>query len=75
MPASMSAHSTAYRRFVARLRQARLKAGLTQAEVARRLNRQQSFVSKFESGERRLDVLELSELAKLYRKPLRWFLR
>ena len=37
---------------------ARERAGLTQAELAARLNRAQSFVSKYEKGERRLDVVE-----------------
>lgn len=38
--------------------QARLKAGVTQAELAKRLEKPQSFVSKYEKGERRLDVME-----------------
>ena len=71
----MSAHASAYRRFLVRLRQARTEAGLTQVEVARRLGRLQSFVSKCESGERRVDVVELAALARLYRKPLTWFVR
>lgn len=41
------------------VRQARLDAGMTQVELAAALGRPQSFVSKYESGERRLDVLEL----------------
>lgn len=41
------------------LRQVRLEAGLTQAELAQRVNRPQSYVSKYEIGERRLDILEL----------------
>ena len=57
-----------------RLKQARADAGLTQVEVAMKLRRPQSFVSKIESGERRVDVVELSELAKLYRRPLDFFL-
>jgi transcriptional regulator with XRE-family HTH domain len=48
-------------------------AGLTQAEVARRLSRPQSFVSKSESGERRIDFIELIYLARIYRKPLKFF--
>jgi transcriptional regulator with XRE-family HTH domain len=41
----------------------RSAARLTQEEVARRLRRPQSFVSKYETGERRLDVVELIEVA------------
>lgn len=44
------------------LRQARLDAGLTQEYLAQKLNQPQSFVSKYESGERRLDILELREV-------------
>jgi ribosome-binding protein aMBF1 (putative translation factor) len=44
------------------LRNIRIDAGLTQAELASRLSRDQTFVSKYESGERRLDVLELREV-------------
>ncbi|HEV3074647.1 MAG TPA: helix-turn-helix transcriptional regulator [Thermoanaerobaculia bacterium] len=53
---------------LARLRDARKQAGLTQAEVAARIERPQSFVSKCESGERRIDPTELSLFARLYRK-------
>ena len=38
-----------------------------------KLGRPQSFVSKFESGERRVDFVELQHLAKIYRKPLSFF--
>jgi transcriptional regulator with XRE-family HTH domain len=68
-----AAYRRHYRAFVDRLVQARHDAGLTQAEVSRRMGRPQSFVSKCESGERRVDVVELSELAKLYGKPLSFF--
>lgn len=67
-------HRAEYKRFLVRLRAARGKAGLTQADVARRLGRPQSFVSKCESGERRVDVIELAEIAALYKKPLRYFI-
>ena len=59
-----------YRLFLKRLKQARLDAALTQAEVAKLLARPQSFVSKSESGERRVDFVELLQLAKLYKKPI-----
>lgn len=45
------------------LTDARHRAGLTQAELAKRLGRPQSFVSKFERGERRLDVVEFLDVA------------
>ena len=70
-----SLHSARYRRFLKRLRQARQQAGLTQIDVAGALRRPQSFVSKCESGERRVDVIELEDFAKLYRKTLSFFLR
>ena len=37
------------------------------------LGRPQSFVSKFESGERRVDFVELQRLARIYRKPIFFF--
>jgi transcriptional regulator with XRE-family HTH domain len=64
-----------YRRFLARLRAAREQAGLTQAEVAKRLRRPQSFVSKCEAGERRVDVVELAAFAGLYHRPVGFFVQ
>lgn len=46
------------------IKDARLAADLTQTQLAKRLGTQQSFVSKYESGERRLDVLELREICQ-----------
>ena len=43
----------------------RQTAGLTQAALAKRLDRPQSFVSKYEAGERRLDVVELIEICSV----------
>jgi len=60
---------------VDRLKQARLEAGLAQIEVAERLGRTQSYVSKIESGQRRFDVLQLKEFAKLYKKSLAYFVK
>lgn len=53
-----------YARFRQLLVQSRQSAGLTQVDVARRLKRHQSYVSKVESGERRLDVAEYIEFAR-----------
>ena len=49
---------------LALLRQIRLDAKLRQVDLAERLGQPQSFVSKYESGERRLDILELRSLCK-----------
>ena len=53
-----STHSAQYRDLLARMRAAREARGITQQELARRLGKPQSFVSKAEMGERRLDVVE-----------------
>ena len=67
--------SQEYRTFVQRLIAARKAAQLSQAEVAKRIGKPQSFVSKSESGERRVDVVELAAFARIYKKPLGYFLR
>ncbi|MGB7925268.1 MAG: helix-turn-helix transcriptional regulator [Pyrinomonadaceae bacterium] len=52
------------RRLQALLRQIRIDAGLKQSDLAERLGQSQSFVSKYESGERRLDLLELRQICE-----------
>ncbi len=59
--------STAYRTFLGCLIEARRNAGVTQVEVASRLGKPQSYVSKVERGERRLDVVEFTEWARALR--------
>jgi transcriptional regulator with XRE-family HTH domain len=68
-----SAQTQEYRRFLQRLREARLALELTQDEVARKLQVEQSWISKVERGVRRLDVVELARFARLYGKPARYF--
>lgn len=46
------------------IRDFRRESGLRQLDLANRLNQPQSFVSKFESGERRLDLIELREICR-----------
>ncbi|MEA5358746.1 helix-turn-helix transcriptional regulator [Amycolatopsis sp., V23-08] len=60
-----SIYSAEYLRLCALLRELRLEAGLTQVQVAKLLDEQQSFVSKYEAGERRLDVVELHQIARV----------
>ncbi|WP_314410148.1 helix-turn-helix domain-containing protein [Streptomyces kroppenstedtii] len=59
-----SIYSAEYQRLCALLRALRLEAGMTQVQVAAELDVPQSFVSKYESGERRLDVIELRYVAR-----------
>ena len=65
--------SAEYTRFLRRLRLAREKAGLTQAEAARRLGKRQAYVWKSEVGERRVDVIELKQFAEVYGVPIVFF--
>ena len=58
-----SQHSDLYRKFCELLVVCRRQKGLTQTEIARRLSKPQSYVSKYETGERRLDVIEFLEVA------------
>ena len=67
-------HSRGYRYMLERLRKARLDADLTQVAVAKALGRPQTFISKVELGERRIDPIELQQFAKLYDRRLSYFL-
>ena len=64
-----------HKKIVERLKQARLEAGLGQIEAAEKLGRTQSYISKIESGQRRFDVLQLKEFAKLYKKDVNYFIK
>lgn len=73
MGSSKALQTKRYRTFLGRLREARESAGLTQQEVATRLGRPQTWVSKCELGERRVDFVELEDWAAACGKPLDWF--
>ena len=60
---------------VERLKKARIESGLDQVKVAKMLGKTQSYLSKIESGQRRFDVLQLKEFAKLYNKTLDYFIK
>lgn len=57
-----------------RLREARRYLGLKQDEVAQYLKIQRSALSEIETGNRRVEALELNRLAKLYRQPVSYFI-
>jgi transcriptional regulator with XRE-family HTH domain len=56
------------------LREIRTEAGLRQADLAKALRMPQSVVSKYESGERRLDILELRQVCDAVGVPLKDFI-
>ncbi len=58
-----SLRTPAHKRLIAMLVAAREKAGLTQQQLADRLGRPQSFVAKYEGGERRIDLIEFLTIA------------
>lgn len=57
------------------IRRIRVDAGVTQADLATRLGVPQSVISKFESGERRLDILELRQVCRALGLSLAEFIR
>jgi ribosome-binding protein aMBF1 (putative translation factor) len=59
-----SVHSPEHAAFCELMVQARKKAGLTQHEVAERLKKPQSFVAKYEGGERRIDVIQFLTITR-----------
>lgn len=65
-----SLNSRRYARLLKELRAARENAGLTQGEVCAKLDAHASFVSKVEAGDRRLDVVELADLCRIYKVSL-----
>jgi transcriptional regulator with XRE-family HTH domain len=62
-----------YEVFLRLLREARKEAGLTQRQVASRFRHHQAFVSRSETGERRLDIIEVRAFCKALGVPFREF--
>lgn len=60
---------------VNQLIKARKKTKLRQQDVARKIGRTQSYVSKIEAGQRRIDTVQLKELAAVYKKKMRFFIK
>ena len=67
--------SRQYAQMLRALRQARKDAGITQAEVGKKFDSHASFVSKCETGERRIDAVELAEFCRIYGVDLIEFLK
>lgn len=70
-----SVYTKDYKEIIERLKAARIEAGLAQQKVADKLGKPQSYISKIESGERRLDVAEIKKLAIVYKKDISFFIK
>lgn len=68
-------YSDEHRYLVERLKRARKEAGLDQEKVAKLLGVSQSYISKVESGQRRIDLVQLKQFAKIYKKKLNFFIK
>jgi len=60
---------------IEQLKKARIEAGFDQEKVAELLGKTQSYVSKIEAGQRRIDVVQLKEFSKIYKKDLDFFIK
>lgn len=70
-----SVYTKDYKEIIERLKTARIDAGFAQQEVADKLGKPQSYISKIESGERRLDVAEIKKFAIIYKKDISFFIK
>ena len=68
-----SIHSARYAVFLKILREVRIRAGLSQAQLAQKIGETQTFVSKCERGERRIDVVELGAFCQAFGLTLKQF--
>jgi transcriptional regulator with XRE-family HTH domain len=68
-----SIHSARYVIFLDLLRKSREKAGLTQVQLASKIGETQTFVSKCERGERRIDIVELRTFCQAFGLDLKRF--
>ena len=62
---SVSVHTPRYRKLCQLLTEARLNRKLSQAALAAKIKRPQTFVSKYERGERRLDIVEFLDVSEI----------
>lgn len=68
-------HTQEHKYIVKRLRKARLEAGLSQKTVGDEIGKSQSYISKIESGQRRIDIVQLKMFADMYSKKIDFFIK
>lgn len=72
---SKTIYSKDHKFLTEQLKKARSEAGFDQEKAAELLGKTQSYISKIEAGQRRIDVVQLKEFAKAYKKPLDYFIK
>jgi len=70
---SKSIYTNEHKKLVRKLIEAREERGLRQEDAAKLLGKTQSYISKIEAGQRRIDLIQLKEFAKIYKKDLSFF--
>lgn len=70
-----SIYSDDHKFTVKQLKKARLESGFDQEKVAELLGRTQSYISKIESGQRKIDITQLKQFAYIYKKPIKYFIK
>ncbi len=68
-------YSEGHKALIGKLIEARRIKGLKQEDVGKLLGKTQSYVSKIEAGQRRVDIIQLKEFAKIYKKNLSFFIK
>lgn len=68
-------YTKTHKNLVGRLKKARIEANLKQSDIAKKLKRTQSYISKIECGQTRIDIVQLKELAAIYKKTLDYFIK
>jgi len=68
-------YTKGHRQITKQLKKARIESGLDQEKVAKLLGKSQPYVSKVESGQRRIDIIQLKEFSRIYRKKLSFFIK
>ena len=69
-----SIYTDTYKKLISKLIQARQASKLSQKDVASLIDTTQSYVSKIEAGQKKIDVIELKNLARIYKRDIRYFL-
>ena len=67
---SKGIYSDDHKKLITKLIEARVAANLRQADAAKLINKTQSYISKIEIGQKRIDLTEIKQLAKIYNKDI-----